>query len=237
VRAYDVQIAASDRRVQEYEAFLPDVLELRRQSRGVLRGAVPSACAGALRQRLRAAARGDESLAAAVATSLETALDPVCTAFESWAAPPSEVVAQLHAVGIELERGERMLDDAPSDTPSEELEVVRRALAALRRMHAAQPASLSRYPCRGPEVLELEQVSLGTQGWARAAADRPRRALERVCSAMGMSERRLSQLTEQLSTRTEAAEEQLRQGMQMHRDIATRLHAARAQAAAQSGAR
>jgi hypothetical protein len=104
-------------------------------------------------------------------------------------------------------------------------------------MHAAQPASLSRYPCRGPEVLELEQVSLGTQGWARAAADRPRRALERVCSAMGMSERRLSQLTEQLSTRTEAAEEQLRQGMQMHRDIATRLHAARAQAAAQSGAR
>lgn len=237
VRAYDVQIAASDRRVQEYEAFLPDVLELRRQSRGVLRGAVPSACAGALRQRLRAAARGDESLAAAVATSLETALDPVCTAFESWAAPPSEVVAQLRAVGIELERGERMLDDAPSDTPSEELEVVRRALAALRRMHAAQPASLSRYPCRGPEVLELEQVSLGTQGWARAAADRPRRALERVCSAMGMSERRLSQLTEQLSTRTEAAEEQLRQGMQMHRDIATRLHAARAQAAAQSGAR
>jgi serine/threonine-protein kinase len=236
VRAYDAQIAANDRRVHDYEAALPDVLELRRQARAISRGTMPAACNGALRQRLDAASRGDESLVASVATMLESALDPVCTAFESWAAPPSEIATQLAQVTREIERGERMLDEAPRDAPAEELETVRRALAAVRRMHEAQPASYARYPCRGPEMAELEQASQVANGWARASADRPRRVLERACTAMGMTDRRLSLLAQQLSDRTDAAEQQLRQGIQTFSDMSTRLRAARAQMAAQTGA-
>jgi serine/threonine protein kinase len=235
VRAYDAQITANDRRVHDYEAALPDVLELRRQARAISRGTMPAACSGALRQRLDAASRGDESLVASVSTMLEGALDPVCTAFESWAAPPSEIVTQLADVTRELERGERMLDEAPRDAPAEDLETVRRALAAVRRMHEAQPASHARYPCRGPEMAELEQASQVPNGWARAAADRPRRVLERACTAMGMTDRRLSQLAQQLSDRTDAAEQQLRQGIQIYSDMSVRLRAARAQMLAQSG--
>jgi hypothetical protein len=103
-------------------------------------------------------------------------------------------------------------------------------------MHEAQPASYTRYQCRGPEMAELEQASQVANGWARAAADRPRRVLERACTAMGMTERRLSQLGQQLSDRTDAAEQQLRQGIQTFSDMSTRLRAARAQMAAQTGA-
>ena len=235
VRTYDAQIAANDRRVHDYEAALPDVLELRRQARAISHGSLPAACSGALRQRLDAASRGDESLVAAVATMLEGALDPVCTAFESWGAPPSEVTTQLAQVTRELERGERMLDEAPRDAPPEDLETVRRALVAVRRMHEAQPASYARYPCRGAEMGELEQASQVANGWARAAADRPRRVLERTCTAMGMTDRRLSQLAQQLSDRTDAAEQQLRQGIQIYSDMSVRLRAARAQMLSQSG--
>jgi hypothetical protein len=231
LRSYDVQIAANERRLREYERALPDVLELRRQAALVARGTEPGACTSALRQRLASGARGDEGMVASVSAMLASSLDPVCDAFEAWQQPSAELVSRFAAIGRDLDHGERMVAEAGADVPADQLELVRRALASFRRLHEAQPATYARYPCRGAAITELEEASQVANGWARAAADRPRRAVDRACTSLGVSERHLAQLGRALSERTDAAEQQLREATQVYTDMNTRLIAARAQLA------
>ena len=228
-RSYDVQIAANERRLREYERALPDVLELRRQAALLARGTPPAACTSALRQRLASGARGDEAMVASVSAMLESSLDPVCDAFEAWQQPSPELVSRFAAIGRDIDHGERMVAEAGSDVPPDQLDVVRRAMASFRRLHEAQPPTYARYPCRDAAISELEEASQVANGWARAAADRPRRAIDRVCTSVGVSERRLAQLGRALSDRTDAAEQQLREATQQYTDMNTRLVAARAQ--------
>ncbi len=231
LRSYDAQIAANERRIREYERVLPDVLALRREAASVARGTVPPSCTGALRQRLASNARGDEQMVASVSAMLESSLDPICSAFEAWESPSADLVGRFAAIGREIDQGDRMVREAGSDVPTDQLDLVRRAIASFRRLHEAQPATYVRYPCRDAAISELDEASQVPNGWARAAADRPRRAIDRVCTSLGVSERHLGQLGRALSDRTDAAEQQLREATQLYTDMNTRLVAARAQIA------
>ncbi|MBX7191828.1 MAG: protein kinase [Sandaracinaceae bacterium] len=226
LRAYDAQIAGYRSHLRDLEAFLPTVIELRRQASSLAPGREPAVCQDATRARLTSASRSDESLVASVASNLAVAIDPLCTGYQRWRSPGPEDREAFASVGREIDHAEDMLERPPADAPPDEVETARHALASMRRLHEAQPTSYASYPCHDAAVDELAQATRLRNGWCAEATSRVARRVERACSDVSMSDRRFSQLTRTLGDRTDGAEQQLREGIERYRDLVERLEGA-----------
>ena len=219
-RSYETQIANNERRIQQWEALIQDVLLLRRDARLVAAGDPPSACTSPLRQRLAANALSDEGMVSSTSRGLDELLDSVCTNFDDWSAPGPEFVQRFAAIGPALDHADSMLDNGTAlSAPPEDRNTVRAALTAFRRIHEAQPASFARYPCGHAAIAELARAGDVGHAWCGAAADGVVRRVTTACSALRMSEQNLTQQARMMVARTEAAESNLRATIGTHRDM------------------
>lgn len=219
-RSYETQIANNERRIQQWQALIQDVVTLRREARTLANGQNPDSCTSALRQRLVANTRSDEGMVASTSRGLEESLDRICTRFDEWNAPPAESTRRFEAIASALTRSETMLTESPARAaPPADLSTVQSALAAFRRLHARQPATFARYPCSDQAVTDLATAGDVSHAWCAAAADGVQRRVLEACRSVGMDAQSLAQQSRILASQTEAAESNLRSTITMYEDM------------------
>jgi len=219
-RSYEAQIANNERRIQQWQALIQDVMTLHRDARALANGQIPASCTSAVRQRLVAGTRSDEGLVASTSRGLEESLDRICARFDEWASPPPEGMRRFAAIAPALTRSETMLTESTALTaPASDLSTVQNALGAFRRLHERQPATFERYPCDDEALTDLVRAGEVGHAWCAAAADYVQRRALGACRSVGMDAQSLTQQSRLLASQSEAAESNLRSTITIYEDM------------------
>ena len=174
---------------------------------------------------------GDEPTVVNTSQGLRALVERACQPFENLRNPPPEVREMMrNLLDRDLPRGLEMARDTSST--NQPVEVAREVEAGLVEVQRALDGVIEgrrTFPCDAPVWTRLRRASEAGNSWAGAAADRALNPRNRICTRLGVSNERLTQLGRQLNDQLDTVEGSMRQISRQYRSTALQVRAGAAQ--------